>query len=196
MHATYLQSTNIFRIFVVTEQKDNMKKVTIILIVMMLFSSTNAQKNLSVVPSVDLNKYAGTWYEIARLPNSFESKLKCITATYSLREDGRITVLNKGHYISNPEKINTAKGVAWVPDKTNPAKLKVQFFWPFSGNYWIMELDKDYRYVLIGEPSFKYLWILARDKNLDETTLQMLKKKAIDASYDLSKLIMVEHDCR
>lgn len=165
------------------------------LIAMMLFSSVNAQKNLSVVPSVDLNKYAGIWYEIARLPFYFESKLKCITATYSLREDGRITVLNKGHYISNPEKINTSKGVAFAPDKNVPAKLKVQFFWPFKGDYWIMELDKDYNYVLIGEPSYKYLWILAREKKLDEATLQMLFKKATDAGYNLTNLIITDQNC-
>ena len=164
-------------------------------IAMMLFSSVNAQKNLSVVPSVDLNKYAGIWYEIARLPFYFESKLKCITATYSLREDGRITVLNKGHYISNPEKINTSKGVAFAPDKNVPAKLKVQFFWPFKGDYWIMELDKDYKYVLIGEPLYKYLWILAREKKLDEATLQMLFKKATDAGYNLTNLIITDQNC-
>jgi apolipoprotein D and lipocalin family protein len=154
-----------------------------------------AQKNLPVVSSVDLNKYTGTWYEIARLPFTFESRLKCITATYSLREDGRIAVLNKGHYISNPEKTNTAKGIAFVPDKNSPAKLKVQFFWPFRGNYWIMYLDTDYKYVMIGEPSLKYLWILAREKKLDETVLQMLLSKASDAGYNLSNLIMTEQDC-
>jgi lipocalin len=99
---------------------------------MMFFSSTRGQKNLTVVPSVDLKKYAGTWYEIARKPFSFESKLKCITATYSLRENGRIDVLNKGHLISNPEKIKSSKGQAFAPDKYVPAKLKVQFFWPFK----------------------------------------------------------------
>jgi apolipoprotein D and lipocalin family protein len=172
-----------------------MKKSILIFIVMILFSSLRAQRNLSVVPSVDLKRYAGTWYEIARLPFSFESKLKCITATYSLREDGRITVLNKGHYISKPEKINTAKGIAFAPDKNIPAKLKVQFFWPFKGNYWIMHLDKDYKYVLIGEPSLKYLWILAREKKLDESTLQMLLNKAADAGYDMTNLIRTVQDC-
>ncbi|MCJ7449707.1 MAG: lipocalin family protein [Bacteroidales bacterium] len=172
-----------------------MKKTILILLVTMLFSSLLAQKNLSVVSSVDLNKYTGTWYEIARLPFSFESKLKCNTATYSLREDGRIAVLNKGYYISNPEKINTATGIAFVPDKNFPAKLKVQFFWPFRGNYWIMYLDTDYKYVLIGEPSLKYLWILAREKKLDETVLQMLLSKAADAGYNLTNLIRTEQDC-
>ena len=172
-----------------------MKKIILIMAAPMLFSSLMAQKDQPVVASVDLNKYTGTWYEIARLPFSFESKLKCITATYSLREDGRITVLNKGHYISDPEKINTAKGIAFVPDKSFPAKLKVQFFWPFRGNYWIMHLDTDYKYVLIGEPSFKYLWILARDNKLDDSILQMLLKKASDAGYNLSNLIRTEQDC-
>lgn len=162
---------------------------------MMFFSTSHGQKNLTVIPYVDLKKYAGTWYEIARLPFSFESKLKCITATYSLREDGRIDVLNKGHLISNPEKTKSSKGLAFIPDKKVPAKLKVQFFWPFRGDYWIIGLDKDYRYVLIGEPSFKYLWILARDKKLDQPILDMLFRMAADAGYDLTEIIMTEQDC-
>lgn len=162
---------------------------------MMFFSTSHGQKNLTVIPYVDLKKYAGTWYEIARLPFSFESKLKCITATYSLREDGRIDVLNKGHLISNPEKTKSSKGLAFIPDKKVPAKLKVQFFWPFRGDYWIIGLDKDYRYVLIGEPSFKYLWILARDKKLDQPILDMLFRMASDAGYDLTDIIMTEQDC-
>lgn len=172
-----------------------MKKISLILIIIMSFSTVHGQKNLTVVPAVDLQMYTGTWYEIARLPFSFESKLKCNTATYSLRADGRINVLNKGHLISNPSKIKTAKGKAFIPDKNVPAKLKVQFFWPFRGDYWIMELDKDYKYVLIGGPSLKYLWILARDKKLDKTILDQLLKKASDAGYDLTDLIMTEQDC-
>ncbi len=162
---------------------------------MMFFSSTRSQKNLAVVPSVDLKKYSGTWYEIARKPFTFESKLKCITATYSLREDGKIAVVNKGNYISDPAKSNTAKGVASVPDKNVPSRLKVQFFWPFKGDYWIMELDKDYKYVLIGEPKLKYLWILAREKKLDQSVLDRLFKKATDSGYDLNDIIMTKQDC-
>ncbi len=166
-----------------------------ILLIMTLFASLSSQKNISVVPSVDLKKYSGTWYEIARLPFSFESKLKCITATYSLREDGRINVVNAGRLISKPEKTSIAKGIASVPDKNSPGKLKVQFFWPFKGDYWIMYLDENYKYVLIGEPSFKYLWILARENRLEEPVLKMLLKKASDEGYDLSKLIMPVQDC-
>jgi apolipoprotein D and lipocalin family protein len=153
------------------------------------------QNKPSVVTYVDLKKYAGTWYEIARLPNSFERKLKCITATYTIREDGKITVLNKGHYITEPDKVNYVKGVAWVPDSSSPGKLKVQFFWPFSGNYWIIYLEEDYKYVLVGDPSFKYLWILSRDKRLDNNTCQMLLKIATENGFDVKPLIMVDQDC-
>jgi apolipoprotein D and lipocalin family protein len=162
----------------------------------MLFSSAYSQTMPEVIRDIDLKKYSGTWYEIARLPNPFERKLKCITATYTLREDGKITVLNKGHYITDTEKINSAKGVAWVPDKKTPAKLKVRFFWPFSGDYWILFLEKDYRYVLVGDPSYKYMWILSRDKEMDDTTYKMLLKKAVVNGFNVSPVIKVEQDCR
>lgn len=149
----------------------------------------------AVVTSVDLNRYKGTWYEIARLPNFFEKKLKCISATYTLRDDGKITVLNRGNYITNPLKSTSSEGVAWIPDKSQTAKLKVQFFWPFSGDYWIMYLEKDYRYVLVGDPSLKYLWILSREKKMDETTYKMLLQKAIDNGYNVSEIIRGDHDC-
>jgi apolipoprotein D and lipocalin family protein len=172
-----------------------MKKSLLILIIIMSFSTVQGQKSLTVVPAVDLQMYSGTWFEIARLPFSFESKLKCITATYSIREDGNIDVLNKGHLISDPVMIKSSKGKAFIPDKNVPAKLKVQFFWPFRGDYWIMELDKDYKYVLIGEPSFKYLWILAREKKLDQVVMDKLFRMATAAGYDLTNLIMTEQNC-
>jgi apolipoprotein D and lipocalin family protein len=168
-----------------------------ILIIIGLFFSgiVYSQKKPEVVSAVDLQKYAGTWYEIARLPNPFERKLKCITATYILRDDGKITVLNKGHYISEPSKVNTATGVAWLPDKDSPAKLKVQFFWPFSGNYWIIYLEKDYKYVLVGDPSYKYLWILCRESKMDDKTYMMLLEKAIENGFDIKPLIRVDQNC-
>ena len=172
-----------------------MKTISLITVAAFISLAPVRQRDLPVVSSVDINRYTGTWYEIARLPFSFETKLKCITATYLLRKDGRITVLNKGHYITDPRKTTSSRGVAFAPDKNTPAKLKVQFFWPFRGNYWIMELDEDYRYVLIGEPKLKYLWILAREKKMDEHTFEMLVKKATDAGYDLSSLILTDHDC-
>lgn len=170
-------------------------KNLVILISAMIFSNTYSQTRPSVVKDVDLKRYAGTWYEIARLPNTFEKGLKCITATYELREDGRITVINRGHRISDPGKISTVRGVAWQLDKNVSSKLKVQFFWPFSGDYWIIDLDKDYRYVLVGDPSFRYLWILAREKKIDETILRRLLQKAEENGFNIKPLIMVDHDC-
>ena len=172
-----------------------MRKTLLFLIAIMMFSSANSQKSPSVVSSVDMNRYKGLWYEIARLPNFFERKLKCTSATYTLRDDGRITVLNKGNYLSDPKKSTSSTGVAWIPDKKYPAKLKVQFFWPFSGDYWIIDLDKEYKYVLVGGPSAKYLWILAREKRMDDTTYNMLLQKAIENGYDVKTIIRVEQDC-
>jgi len=172
-----------------------MRKLFLILFTIMIFNLANSQKTLSVVSSVDLNRYKGKWFEIARLPNFFERKLKCTSAEYSLRDDGKITVINAGNYITDPQKSTSAKGVAWIPDKNFPAKLKVQFFWPFSGDYWIMHLDKDYRYVLVGEPGYKYLWILARERTMDDSTYKMLLQKAIDSGYDIKTIIRVEQDC-
>jgi apolipoprotein D and lipocalin family protein len=161
----------------------------------MIFSCKGDTIDLPVVREVDIEKYSGTWYEIARLPNSFEKGLKCVTATYRLREDGKIEVINRGHKTEKPGKISKIKGVARVPDKNQPAKLKVTFFWPFSGNYYIIELDKDYRYALVGEPSRKYLWILARDKKLDLEIYESLLKKAEELGFDSKSVIRTDQDC-
>ena len=172
-----------------------MKKIISGILIIMVFTSANSQKVPSVVSDVDLTRYQGKWYEIARLPNYFERKLKCTSATYTLREDGKIVVLNQGNYISDPKKTSSAKGIAWVPDIKAPAKLKVQFFWPFSGDYWIIYLDNDYRYVLVGDPAVKYLWILSREKNMDESTYRMLLQKAVDNGYNVEPIIRVDQDC-
>jgi len=150
---------------------------------------------VKVIGYVDLNRYTGTWYEIARFPNSFERGLKCVTATYTLRDDGRITILNKGHKIENPDIVKQSQGIAWVPDMTYPAKLKVRFFWPFSGDYWIIELDPSYRFVLVGDPSMKYLWVLSRKKTLGESDYKHLLEKAKENGFDISKLMLVEQNC-
>ncbi len=165
-------------------------------ICILLFSCKKSAGDLPVVSRVDLAKYAGTWYEIARLPNSFEKGLKCVTATYRLREDGKIEVINRGQKIGEPGKISKIKGVARIPDKKQPAKLKVRFFWPFSGNYYILELDDNYRYALVGEPSRKYLWVLARDKQLGDNIYESLLKKAENMGFDSKRVVKTEQDCK
>lgn len=158
-------------------------------------SKTMSKNELVTVASVDLNKYAGTWYEIAKIPNSFEKGLKCITATYSLRSDGKIGVQNKGHKESDPVKIKESNGKAWVPDPAYPGRLKVQFFWPFAGNYYILDLDANYQFVLIGDPSRNFLWILCRTKQMDTAIYQRLTAKAKAFGFDISRIKKTPQDC-
>jgi apolipoprotein D and lipocalin family protein len=162
----------------------------------MLLSCKKGPDELSTVSPVNLEKYAGTWYEIARLPNRFEKGLECVTATYSLREDGKIEVINKGRKVGELNKISKIKGVAWVPDKNYPGRLKVRFFWPFSGKYYILDLDKDYRHALVGEPSRKYLWVLSKDKQLDSNIYGSLLEKADQMGFDTKKVIKINQDCQ
>jgi apolipoprotein D and lipocalin family protein len=141
-----------------------------------------------VVQSVDLSKYAGKWYEIARLPNWFE--LRCngsVTATYSIRSDGRIDVVNE--CLSNSGTTITAQGVARVVDPNTNAKLKVTFFGPFAGDYWILDLGPNYEYAVVGAPSRRYLWILSRTPRLNEELYRSLLAKMAAQGFDTSRMI-------
>jgi apolipoprotein D and lipocalin family protein len=163
-------------------------------ILIFVFMSCSSPKDLKVVDQLDIKKYQGTWFEIARFPNSFEKKLERVSATYSLRKDGRIDVFNKGYLIDQPQKEKNIKGVAWLPDESSPAKLKVRFFWPFAGDYWVLALDKDYNYALVGDPSRKYLWILGREKTLSESIIKELAEIARQKGFDVTKLARVKQD--
>ncbi len=165
-------------------------------ICIMLISCNKGKDELSTVSPVNLKKYSGTWYEIARLPNRFEKGLECVTATYTLRSDGKIEVVNKGRKTGELNKISKIKGVAWVPDKRYPGRLKVRFFWPFSGKYYILDLDKNYRYALVGEPSRKYLWVLSKDKHIDSDIYHRLIEKAAGYGFETARVIKINQDCR
>ena len=160
-----------------------------------LASCMTTREPLKVVPSVDLERYSGTWYEIARLPNRFEKGLKCVTATYQLRDDGKIEVINRGHKIAEHGTVDEATGVAKVPDKDKPGKLKVTFFWPFYGKYWIIDLDEQYQWALVGSPSRKYLWILSRTKTMEDKTYEFLLNQAQAEGFDVSDMIRTLQDC-
>jgi apolipoprotein D and lipocalin family protein len=147
------------------------------------------------VEHVDLNRYAGLWYEIARLPNSFEKGLECVTARYTLKPNGRVQVLNKG-FSARKGRYKSSKGRAWVPDDNHPGRLKVSFFWPFAGNYYIISLDNDYTYALVGDPSREYLWVLSRTKELDETHYAELLTTARTLGFDTDQMVRVQHDCK
>jgi len=149
--------------------------------------------SLEVVPSVDLARYAGRWYEIARLPNWFQRACASdTTATYTLRPDGKITVLNQCRKADG--SLKSARGTARVASAEGPnTKLKVTFFWPFTGNYWIIDLDPDYRWAVVGEPDRKYLWILSREPGLDEALYAQILDRAKRQGYNLGPLIKTRH---
>lgn len=142
---------------------------------------------LETVENVNLERYQGTWYEIARIPNQFEKDLIKVTANYTIKDNGRIRVLNQG-YNTKKGKNEKAIGEAKV---VGPGKLKVTFFKPFYGDYYIMELDKDYQYVLVGSPSRDYLWILSRTPQISDELYNELSKIASDANFDINRLVKV-----
>ncbi|MDP4185258.1 MAG: lipocalin family protein [Bacteroidota bacterium] len=146
----------------------------------------------STVKQLDILKYLGTWYEIARFPHKFEKNLQGVTATYTLRSDNKILVLNQGYKNSLDGKLKKAKGIAKIPDHQNLAKLKVSFFLFFYADYYILELDEiNYQYALIGSSTPDYLWILSRIPCMSDDIYQMLVDKARGRGYDVRKLILV-----
>ena len=147
-----------------------------------------AHPPLEVVPFVDLKRYAGDWYEIARYPHRFQEGCAGSKATYTLRTDGKIDVLNQCYEKTFSGKLRQAKGKAWIVDKTNNAKLRVSFFWPFSGHYWIIDLGKNYEYAVVGHPDRTYLWILSRTKKMDEPVYQEILGSIAAKGYDVTKL--------
>ena len=171
-----------------------MVKNLLIFLIMINLLSCKSSKDLPTVAKVDIEKYAGKWYEIARLPNSFEKNLERITATYTPKSDGNIEVLNQGFSTEIKEKVSKAKGKAWIPNADFPGRLKVSFFWPFAGNYYIIFLDENYKYALVGDPSRKYLWILSRTQILDESIFNKLLEVATNNGFDVATLIKVNQN--
>jgi apolipoprotein D and lipocalin family protein len=144
---------------------------------------------LQVVSHVDVNRYLGTWYEIARFPHRFQEGCVASRATYTLLEDGKVGVLNQCYKGGLSGELSSAKGKAWVVDTETNAKLKVSFFWPFTGDYWIIDLGEHYEYAVVGHPSRTYLWILSRTPEMDEVLYNRLLEKLQKQGYDTSKLI-------
>lgn len=169
-------------------------RVLLIISVLFLFSCTKSNSQMidqTTVKALDLNRYLGTWYEIARFPHSFEKNLVGVTATYSLREDGKIEVVNQGYRNTLNGERSKAVGKAKIPNKLEPGKLKVSFFWIFYADYFVLELDENYQYVMIGSSSDKYFWILSRTPQMEPAVYEMLLEKARKRGYNLDKLYKV-----
>lgn len=145
-------------------------------------------KPLDVVPRVDLERYAGTWYEIATIPQRFTKGCVGVSAHYSLRKDGAIDVVNVCRKGTLDGKEKSIRGKAWIVDRTTNAKLKVRFFWPFAGAYWIIELDEDYQWAVVGHPDRTYYWILSRTPQMDPGLYDEIIRRAAAKGYDVSKI--------
>jgi apolipoprotein D and lipocalin family protein len=154
-----------------------------------------ADKPLATVPSVDLEKYMGRWYEIASFPQSFQKGCHCTTAEYSMTDKGYVRVVNTCRKDSAEGKVKKANGKAFIVAGSGNAKLRVQFFWPFRGDYWIIDLAPDYSYAVVGEPGRKYLWILGRTPTMDEALYQEIVARTAAKDFDVSKLVRNDQSC-
>jgi apolipoprotein D and lipocalin family protein len=142
----------------------------------------------AVVPHVEIERYLGTWYEIARYPNRFQKECVAVTADYSLRNDGKIRVVNACRKGGLDGPVKSIEGKAWVVDRETNAKLEVQFFWPFRGAYWIIDLGKDYDYAVVGHPNRKYLWILSRKPEMEPALYQAILGRLVAQGYAPARL--------
>lgn len=170
-----------------------MKKILLITLTLFLLC-TGCSKNylpLKTVTEIDLEKYSGLWYEIARLPNKFQEDCYGTTAEYKIIDEETIRVINSCFEDSLKGELNQSKGKAFVDDLNEKGKLKVQFFWPFKGDYWIIALDqKNYEYAVVGTPSRKYLWILGRSQVFNKALFDSLVSYAQENKFETKNLII------
>ena len=166
----------------------------LLLLSIFITGCTGIPENVKPVENFQLKKYLGKWHEIARLDHSFERGLTKVTASYSLREDGGVNVINQG-YSAKENKWKKAEGKAYFVKNSDQGYLKVSFFGPFYGSYIVFELDhENYQYSLVCGPDKSYLWILARSPELDKKTKENLIAKATAMGFDTGKLIHIRHD--
>ncbi len=169
-----------------------------LLIIFMVFSTNifAQSRELKTVEFVDLKRYVGLWYEVAKIPNRFQKHcVKVTTAKYTLKENGEIEVINS--CFSGAGEKDITEGIARIVDKKTNAKLEVSFFsilgWrPFWGDYWIIGLDENYQWAIVGTPSRKYGWILSRTPKLSDDVMDKINKILISQGYDPKKFEMSE----
>ena len=174
----------------------NKKKAAPFLIFASLIASacTGLPKGTSAVSGFELDRYLGTWYEIARLDHRFERGLTDVTADYTLRDDGGVRVVNRG-FNTKMAEWDEAIGKAYLVDSPDVGQLKVSFFGPFYGGYNILELDtENYQYALVAGPDRSYLWIQARSPDLSEAIVQSLVEQARALEFPVDELIYVSHN--
>lgn len=169
------------------------KKIAAFLLMLVCGGCVRLPDGIEPVTDFNLERYLGTWYEIARLDHSFERGLSEVTAEYSLREDGGINVVNRG-FDTSSGKWRVARGKAYFVDASDVGRLKVSFFGPFYGGYNIIELDREnYAHALVCGPNRSYLWILSRLPRLDPAIMSELVSRAGSLGFRTDDLIYVKH---
>ncbi len=183
-----------------TMSNQTVLRYILILLIQAAFAGTilaGEKQSLETVSRVDLGRYAGTWYEIARLPNWFQDQCAGnVTANYKKLDDGGIEVINR--CLDKKGRIDEARGLARIVEPSSNAKLEVSFVslfgWRlFWGDYWILDLGNDYEYVVVGTPSRKYAWILARHADLSPEVWAHASQVLIRAGYDPAELVKTRH---
>jgi apolipoprotein D and lipocalin family protein len=168
-------------------------RFTLVAALVLLSGCTGAPDGVEVVRDFELSRYLGTWYEIARLDHAFERGLSRVTATYSLREDGGLRVVNRGFNAADGQW-DEAIGKAYFASTPNVGQLEVSFFGPFYGGYNVIELDRErYEYAMVAGPNRSYLWILARSPHLSPETVSRLVDRAAELGFPTAELIFVAH---
>ena len=164
------------------------------IITTMLFFSACSYEPLATVQHVDIQRYMGKWYEIASFPQRFQKGCTCTVAEYTLNDNGTVKVDNScTAYGKGKQSI----GIAKVTDKETNAKLKVSFFRPFWGKYWIIDLADDYSYAVVGHPNRKYLWILCRTPQMDKAVYESILERVQAKGFDTTMLSVTEQKgCR
>lgn len=166
----------------------------VLLAAVLLSGCLGAPQAVTPVQQFDANRYLGKWYEIARLDHSFEEGLDRVTADYALREDGGITVINRG-FLTSKNEWQEAQGKAYFVNSSDEGYLKVSFFGPFYGSYIVFELDKEnYQYAFVSGPDTSYLWLLARTPTVDPALIERFVAEASRLGFDTSKLIYPVHE--
>ena len=155
-------------------------------------SGHSRQSRQTVEKGVDLSRYAGRWYEIAAFPAWFERGCRCSTADY-IHMDEYVEVKNSCVRDDGDIVVHSAK--AFPVPGTDNTQLRVRFIWPFKSDYWIIALDENYQYAMVGHPGKKYLWIMSRTPDMEETVYQSLVEKALSKGYDVQKLRRVDQSC-
>jgi apolipoprotein D and lipocalin family protein len=163
--------------------------IAAITVLLLAFVFKSRGQDLQTVPNVDVNKYAGKWFEIASFPQRFQKGCQCTTAEYTMTDKGYLIVENRCNRDSITGPQSYIKGKAFVTKNSGNAKLLVQFFWPLKAKYWIIDLADDYSYAVVSHPSKNYLWILSRTPQMDEVTYKAIIARLETKGFDLVKLV-------